>query len=229
MRRINLSPEYTLPTNNDYDDVIDSMQRDVEEEGCVSYFLATIRSERKYSEAMHQRVVVPLTEQAFLYEDVNFNGAVPRTDLRIARGVLSGMMFGHIANEGLYPRMYDVDPYRNSVPINSHLLAEDKRVLYLEAMKTVDDRRTMMFRTGKQAMANLFLSGLSEQSIDRLVLWADEMVGEDRRHLFVNGFGTAMYLAWDAYSDIFQEAGREEEIHTFPALRAGIISGDGSK
>ena len=225
MRRINLSPEYTLPTNKDYDDVIDSMQSDVEEEGCASYFLATIRSERKGSEGMHRRVVQPLAEQAFLYENVNFGGAVPRTDLRIAKAVLSGMMFGHIANEGLYPRMYDADPYRNSEPVNPNFLNVSSRTQYREAMETADDHRIMIFRTGKQAMANLFLSGLSEQSIARLVVWADEMVGENRRHLFVNGFGTAMYLAWDAYSDMFQEVGREEEIFTFPALKAGIISG----
>lgn len=229
MRRINLSPEYILPTNEDYDDVIEDMQRDVVEEGCASYFLATVRSGRKLSAAMHERVVMPLSQQAFLYENVNFSGSVPRTDLKISKAVLSGMMFGHIANEGLHPRMYDADPYRNNRPVNPHFLEMSDRMAYLRAMETADDTRAEAYRMGSRAMANIFISGLNEQSIQTLVGWADEMVGEDRRPLFVHGFGTAMYLAWDAYSDMFQETNRDAEIYTFPALRAGVNSGTQSE
>jgi hypothetical protein len=225
MRKISLSPEYNLPSNEDYNDVIEAMNDDIIEEGGASYFLATIRYGRRDSEGMHRKVVQPLAEQAFMYEDVNFGGRPPQTDLRMSRAVLSGMMFGHIANEGLHPRMYDADPYNNGAPVNIHYLEPAQKEVLSKALGTVGEERAVAFRMAAQAMSSLMTSGLSENSIDRLLEWGDEMVGEDRRHLFVTGFGTAMYLAWDAYSDIFQETGRENEIFTFPAFYTSVQSG----
>ena len=215
MKYINLESTFILPTHEDYDDAIAGMQQDIVEEGSPRLFLGTIRSGRRTSRQMNRNVLLPLSEHAFSYEDPSKSGSPPSTDLRMSKAMLSGMLFGHIANEGLYPRMYDVDPYRSKASINVNFLDEVVRASFLEKHKRSP---ASAYRMGAQAMSALFIDGLSEDSIKTLVSWAEDVVGDERVHYFTAGFGTALYLAWDAYSDILMKSGREDNIYTFPAF-----------
>lgn len=202
---IRLEPGFTLPEPADFDDYIEGMDNDIQEEGSAPAFMGMVRAERSSWESMENGVLRPLARHAFNYEDPRFSGKPPQTDLAISRAALSGMLFGHVLNESAYPRMGQVRPYNTITPINTRLTPDFES---FEALWESDQPQA--YRLGVQAMSNLFIDSLSTTSLETLSRWSGEMVGPDRGGYFNFGFGTSLYLAWDAYSDMVMAQGDGE-------------------
>lgn len=213
IKQIRLESGFELPSPNNFDDSIASMDKRIQEEGGPSAFMGTIRAERATWESMENGVLRPLVRHAFRYEDPRFNGLAPDTDLAISKAALSGMLFGHMINEGAYPRMAETRPYNTNTPINTNLTPEFGN---FETMWETDQPRA--YRLGVQAMSTLFIDSLSDESIATLSHWSEPMVGADRMAHFNFGFGTSLYLAWDAYSDMMIAGGDMERVDQYIAV-----------
>lgn len=212
IKYIRLESSFRLPTPDDFDDCIAGMDQDIKEEGGPAAFLGTIRSARTNWESMENGVIRPLVRHAFNFEDPLYSGRPPQTNLEISRAAFSGMLFGHILNEGLYPRMQSVRPYNTNTPINAALISESSN---FEALWAKD--QPLAYGLGVQAMSSLFIGSLSTQSLEILSAWGESMVGERRTGYFNFGFGTSLYLAWDAYSDMVLASGGAEQVTQYIA------------
>ena len=212
IKSIQLEKGFELPNPEDFDDLIAGVDSDIVEEGGASAFIGMIRAERKDWESMEFAVLRPLARHAFNYEDLRFGGMPPKTDLAISKAVLSGMLFEHVVNEGAYPRMNYTKPYNTDTPINTSLTNEFED---FDALWESDQPQA--YRLGVQAMATLFIDSLSTTSLETLSRWSEPMVGVDRAQYFNFGFGTSLYLAWDAYSDMMVAQGEAGRVSQYVA------------
>lgn len=217
MRFVEPNPDLPFPTNREYDAAITSMQQDITEEGGAAQFLGMIRAGRRNGEAMQRRVLEPMRAEAFKYEDYTSNGLPPKTNLAMSRAFLSGMLFGHVANEAVYGSVYDVDPYRPRQLANLAYAGMEEEG-FLEAL---DQNPVIAHRLAIQAMASMCTDSLTRKSFMSIQAWSKEMVGVERQGTFVAGFGLAMYRAWDAYSDNYLAYDRAREVYYFPAMTTG--------
>lgn len=207
IKQIYLEKGFELPSPASFDDYIAGIDSDIQEEGGPAAFLGMIRAERRDWESMENGVLRPLLRHAFNYEDPRCGGNAPKTDLLMAKAALSGMLFGHIVNEGAYPRMLHVRPYNTNTPINTELAAD---FTDFEQLWEIDQPRA--YRLGVQAMSTLFIDSLSTESLETLSRWSEPMVGIERAQHFNFGFGTSLYLAWDAYSDMLNAKGESGQV-----------------
>lgn len=209
-RTVPLPDSFRLPEPQDINNVIEGIDGTIVELGGPSAFLGKIRYERRTWASMEYNVLRPLAMQAFRYEDARLYGVPPKTDLSISKAALSGMLFGHMANEEMYPEILSTRNYATDTPINSHLIKD------FEAFeKQWGEAPDVSYRLGIQAMSALFVESLSDSTLQRVVRWGDEMVGTDRIQHFNFGFGLALYLAWDAYSDMLVERGDVEAVQQY--------------
>lgn len=201
---------FELPTPSDLDDVIENLNQDIIEEGGPSAFLGEVRNTRRSWRSMEYNVLRPLSVHAFCYEDIRALGKPPKTDLAISRAALSGMLFGHIVNEGVYPNALYEKTYHTDTPINPELTDEFED---FEALWEKDQPKA--YKLGVQAMSTLFIDSLSDTSLQTLSQWGGVTVGADRMQHFNFGFGTSLYLAWDAYSDAMLASGNVEKVQQY--------------
>lgn len=67
-------------------------------------------------------------------------------------------------------------------------------------------------QVGAQAMSALLLDTLNAQSLETLQDWSVSTVGSAHAEYFNFGFGTSLYLTWDAYSDMLLADGKKEQV-----------------
>jgi hypothetical protein len=211
MNAIHLPESFVLPTHETNNQVINRLDAHIAREGGARSFLGRIRMERQTHFHFHSEVLLPLTNTAMEFEhlDAEKRGDRSDPDHRIGRAVLSGMLFGHFINEPQYPSLYRVDPYNNPHPVNLHLLPQPDREHYFEMVQIND---TEGFRYGVRSMSALAIEPLADTSIKQLNTWGSDIVGSERCTHFMTGVGAALYLAWDAYSDLLIASGRGSEV-----------------
>jgi hypothetical protein len=210
IKYIDLPQDFNLPHPEDIDDLIAGVNEDIEEEGSARSFLGMIRTERTTWESMENGVLRPLSRHAFNYEDRTSEGMPPKTDLAISRAALSGMLFGHVVNETAYPSINIVRPYNTTQVFNPSFMPEAEHYRQL-----LQENASQAYLLGVQSMANLFIRSLSTESLLTLSQWSDSIVGASRAVHFNYGFGTSLYLAWDAYSDMMLANGSHEKVSSY--------------
>jgi hypothetical protein len=133
---------------------------------------------------------------------------------RLANAVLSGMMFGHVLSEGVYPSLAKDYQTYDYININPHLMDDETRA---EFYKSGNTEKVEGIRVGYTAMSQYILNHMSGLTIETLQHWADETLLHPAHQLsFVHGVGLALYANWDAYGDALESEGRslnEDEGH----------------
>ena len=217
-------PEYfAIPDSDDLDDIVDSLDQDIKEEGDAALFLGMIRYERRTSGLFNNHVLRPLSMYALSMEDTDVEGHLRDTQHKRANALLSGMIFGHLINESVYPRIGDVYRPYGFVYINMNFLNHSQLVEHakLGGIETGQGRRF-----GYIAMASAQLQTLSEASLEKIDSWSGELVDPGaHRQTFRDGLGFSMYAAWDEYTDRMDEEGREYA----PMMIMGSSNDDGGQ
>lgn len=205
-----LPESFTLPLGPDYDDQIESLHRDVIEEGGARLFLGMIRDGRRSWRTFHNETLMPISQLGLnVLESKNRDKTLVDPQHRTANAILSGAIFGNLANESLYPALNSkIYPYRK-IFINESLLGP-----FDEAFKNAGEVRTEKgWQIGYQAMAAYVLRQLSDESIQHIDEWSQDVIQDtDYRPYFTEGVGLSLYAAWDHYGDHLMEQGRNDEV-----------------
>lgn len=122
VKYIRLEENFRLPSPDDLDDSIAGIDSDIKQEGSAAAFMTMIRDGRKSWESMENRVLAPLAQFAIHYVDLLSDMGTIHDTTPVARAVTKGMLFGHIVNEGVYPRLLEVQPYSVIGSINLKFL-----------------------------------------------------------------------------------------------------------
>jgi len=216
-----LPENFQLPTAEDYDTVVARLDEAVQEEGSARLFLGKIRHERRNGYSFQMRTLQPLARTALSLEEMDERGLSLDRDHSMANAALAGMVYGHLANEASYPLVGELHhPYDPISVTLSMLGGAEASFLKNEGMRTPFGRQI-----GYTAMAGYVLRQLSEQSRHVVHGWSEEVIYPSVHHKsFVYGFGTALYAAWDLYSDKLIAEGRADEValvHESPQIDGG--------
>jgi hypothetical protein len=200
-------PEYfRLPDSHDHDDLIEGLQKDIDDEGGPRLYLGMIRYQRRMSERFHMRVLNPLSNHALLLEEKNEMGLTVDRDHRLANAALSGMLFGHVLSEGVYPGLSRIHRTYSAIGVNTHFM-DDKTSETFEMNGTTSTVEGL--RIGYTAMAQTVLNGMSGTTIDILKGWSDEtLLHPAHQSSFIHGVGLVLYANWDYYADLLSDEGR---------------------
>jgi len=216
-----LPGDFRLPTPEDYDTVVARLDEAVQEEGSARLFLGKIRHERRNSYGFQMQALRPLARTALSLEEMDEQGLSLDRDHSMANAALAGMVYGHLANEVSYPLLNEhYYPYGSILVTLSMLGDAEASFLKNEGMQTPFGRQI-----GYTAMAGYVLRQLSEQSQHVVHSWSKEVIYPSVHHKsFVYGFGTALYAAWDLYSDKLIAEGCADEdtlAHSAPQTDGG--------
>ncbi len=201
---IKLPENFKMPSLNDYNDVIQGMDDDIQEIGGAREFLGLIRSQRRSWMSFNGTMLMPAALHVLAMEEQDVDGSLRDQKHTIANIALAGMVFGHIANEALFPLMNQtVQPYL-SIPIHTTLL-DDVESAYRKVGGNTTPRGRQI---GFSAMSAHILNQLNIDSVVSLNRWSldipDSMSGQNN---FISGFGLALYAACDAYVHKMQQEG----------------------
>ncbi len=203
----NLPENFRLPDNLDYDDAIQGLDKDIKEEGGAYSFLGMIRDGRRDWFSFHTNMLKPAAYFSLELEEREADGKTyvdPRHTL--ANISLSGMIFGHIANEALYPDVNQTFHPYDDIVIRTSFLGESEKS-FIEAGE-LDTARGKQI--GYSAMAATILNQLDAESIVALRDWSMDILASPKyESTFMSGFGVSLYAAWDVYTDQMDEEGME--------------------
>lgn len=207
-----LPETFKLPTGNDYDEAITTLDEKVQGEGSARLYLGAVRYERRGSEAFTLGVLRDMARHALILEEKNERGALVDPGHHLANTALSGMIFGHLINEFTYPN--SSYPYKQYARILVDVKLLGEASLDIKPGEPID--RLEDLRAGYGMMAEYCLQQLGESSKRALINWANEAsLNDGLRKNFVYGAGLAMYGAWDRYRDLLTAEGREDEVVLF--------------
>lgn len=214
-------PEYfILPKGPDLDDVIDDVHRDVVEEAGARLYLQNLRKARSGGILYDTNVLQHCAQQALGMEPVHKNNKIMDRSHTLANSVLSGMLFGHVVNEGVYPGIGTTNTPYKRFWVNAAMLGESEQEYDL--LGGVATREGAVF--GYRVMADYVLNSLSGRSIGQVESWSQDVIPwRDMRENFVFGFGLALYAGWDVYTDLLLAEGRHEEVELIQS--ANVIDG----
>ena len=205
-----LPESFTIPTGSDYDNLVDALHTDITEEGGANFYLGAVRYERRNHQSFYMKTLRPMAKIALGMEAMQVDKKVTiDPEHKIANAAVSGMLFGNAMNEVTYPSFNQkLQPYHNLF-VYTNLMGEQKDA-YIAHNKiaTLKGRRI-----GYRAMSNFIVGQLSDASLLKVDSWSESLIpNPDYRPYFLQGVGMSLFAAWDVYTDLMVEDGREDEV-----------------
>jgi hypothetical protein len=202
-----LPESFNTPNGNDLDDLIDGLDEDIQMEGDASLFLGLVRYERRNSYTFSERVLRPMAQYALGAEYTDSDDHIIDRQHKAANAMMSGMIFGHLINEAVYPSLCSIYFPYHSMPVDLRALNHAQLVEFAEAgaMVTGKGRRIV-----HETNARIQLNALEPRSVETIDRWASDLIPSTENHLlFRTGVGFAMNAVWDTYTDQLTSEGRE--------------------
>jgi len=200
-----LPETFQLPTSRDIEQIVQSIDAEAKYEGSIGVVLKEYRAARKDSHAFEISVLRPLSKLAVLFEGRDEGKQLIDQKHRLANAAMSGMLFGNMVNEQLYPA-FNVGyfPYVIMGVNKNYLSPHD--VFQFEKLGSGDTGEGR--RMGYYAMSALQIENFTDETLTTVNEWGDVLIPEAAyRENFLKGFGVAAYAAWDIYSDHMEAEG----------------------
>jgi hypothetical protein len=199
---------FILPGTDDYERVIASVDETVTAEGGIRPLISGIRTARRNSENYYRYLDIS-QQHAFSLFAENDHTPLSDTDLVRARSVFTGMVMGHVVNEGLFPSLLSKKVY-GTVGIPSNLFAPGAS--QKEVTRILETHRGR--RQAFQAAAHEAFTRVGDDSQELVRGWAKD-AGSDHPVPFMLGLGTALFTGYTYHARKYHRMLEAGEVRAF--------------